>query len=64
MTLACADRCIPTQCVDDDLTLTESRCVTKCLHKYYRYLSYSNSLYTFLTVGGEKSHKRTPPKNM
>ena len=42
---------------DDDLSRSENKCLTSCFHKYYRYLAYSNTLYTFL-VADEETDKR------
>lgn len=50
--LNCADRCL-TNFRDDDLNRTEMNCLINCYNKYYRYLAFSNTLYTFL-VHGEK----------
>lgn len=51
ITLGCAKPCLGHQggFVKDDLTRSETQCLTQCFHKYYRYLAYSNSLYTYLT---------------
>ena len=38
---------------EDDLTMGENACVTRCLHKYFRYLNYSNTLYTYLLTGDD-----------
>ena len=52
VTLGCAERCL-SNFGEDDLTRTEKRCMHTCFHKYYRYLAYSNSLYSYLTADGE-----------
>jgi hypothetical protein len=38
---------------EDDLSLSEHGCVTRCLGKYFRYLNYANTLYTYLLTGEE-----------
>jgi len=48
ISLGCADVCLRNY-LEDDLTRTETTCVANCYHKYYRYLAYANTLYTFLT---------------
>ena len=52
ITLACAERCL-TNFREDDLTRSETRCLHNCFHKYYRFLAYSNTLYTYLVADGE-----------
>ena len=51
-TLGCAERCL-TSFKEDDLTRTENRCMHNCFHKYYRYLAYSNTLYSYMTADGD-----------
>ena len=52
ITLGCAERCMK-NFKEDDLTRTETKCLNNCFHKYYRYLAYSNTLYTYLTMDSE-----------
>merc|ERR1712151_1119678 len=52
ITLGCAERCLR-NFKEDDLTRTENRCMHNCFHKYYRYLTYSNSLFTYMTADSE-----------
>ena len=42
---------------DDDLSRSENKCLSNCFHKYYRYLSYSNTLYSYL-VADEDADKK------
>ena len=54
ITLGCADRCfgqVEGTIREDDLTMAEHGCVTRCLGKYFRYLNYANTLYTYLLTG-------------
>ena len=46
---------------EDDLTMAEHGCVTRCLGKYFRYLNYANTLYTYLLTGdgGEEDDGQT-----
>lgn len=37
---------------EDDFTRGETDCFTNCFHKHYRYLAYSNTLYSYLTSDG------------
>lgn len=48
ITLNCSDRCIKTF-REDDLTRTEMNCLMNCYNKYYRYMAYSTTLYTYIT---------------
>lgn len=41
---------------EDDLTRNEINCLVNCYNKYYRYLAFSNTLYTYL-IGGDKIDK-------
>ena len=52
VTLGCAQRCLA-NFKEDDLTRTETRCLHNCFHKYYRYLAYSNGLYSYLTADND-----------
>ena len=54
ITLGCAEKCV-TIIGGDDLSRRENQCLQSCFHKYYRYLAYSNSLYTYLTANQEVS---------
>jgi hypothetical protein len=45
--LNCAERCI-TNYRDDDLTRNEMGCLINCYNKYYRYLAFANTMYTFM----------------
>ena len=54
ITLGCAEKCV-TLIGGDDLSRRENQCLQSCYHKYYRYLAYSNSLYTYLTANQEVS---------
>ena len=54
ITLGCADKCV-TMIGGDDLSRRENQCLQNCFHKYYRYLAYSNTLYTYLTADAETS---------
>ncbi|CDW75330.1 UNKNOWN [Stylonychia lemnae] len=47
ITLNCADKCIKTF-REDDLTRSETVCLMNCYNKYYRYLAYSNTLYSYI----------------
>ena len=49
ITLGCADKCMKSYSFrEDDITKNESVCLQNCMHKYYRYLAYGNTLYSFL----------------
>ena len=37
----------------DELARGETKCMTQCFHKYYRYMAYANTLYTYLTADEE-----------
>ena len=54
ITLGCAEKCV-TIIGGDDLSRKENQCLQSCFHKYYRYLAYSNSLYTYLIADSEVS---------
>ena len=43
------------------MTRAESRCLNNCFHKTYRFLNYSNMLYSYLTADAdtEKSIKES-----
>ena len=57
ITLGCADKCLTKESYHvDDLTRVETDCFKNCFHKYYRYLAYSNSLYTYLTTKESDEH--------
>ena len=55
ITIGCADKCLLQQKIganasfrEDTIAPLESQCLQSCFHKYYRYLAYSNTLYTYL----------------
>ena len=49
VTLGCAKRCLKEYGFrEDDLSKNETSCLQDCFHKYYRYLAYSNTLYTYM----------------
>ena len=50
ITLQCSDRCL-TSFREDDLTRGEMSCMVNCFGKSYRYLAFSNTLYTYLVSG-------------
>ena len=50
--LMCTERCLKTF-RDDDLTRTEINCLIACYNKSYRYLAFSNALYTYM-IGGKE----------
>ena len=52
ITMKCAERCLRSF-RDDDLTRAENKCLTMCYHKSYRYMSYTNTLYSYLTANQE-----------
>lgn len=53
ITLGCAERCLMEQGFrEDTLSPDENTCLQNCFHKYYRYLAYSNSLYSYLISEG------------
>jgi hypothetical protein len=57
ITLGCADKCLTKESYHvDDLTRVETDCFKNCFHKYYRYLTYSNALYTYLTTKEADEH--------
>jgi hypothetical protein len=47
ITVDCSLRCLRSF-KEDDLNRNEMTCLVNCYNKYYRYLAYSNSLYTYL----------------
>ena len=47
----CTEKCLK-NFREDDLTRTEINCLVNCFNKTYRYLAYSNSVYTYL-IGGK-----------
>ena len=48
MTIGCSDRCLKGPFREDDLTRTEINCMINCYNKYYRYMGFANSVYTYL----------------
>ena len=56
ITTGCAKHCLgKAGFYKDDLTRAETDCLTNCYHKYYRYMTYSNTLYTYLTSDNRES---------
>jgi hypothetical protein len=45
---------------DDDISKSENVCLQNCFHKYYRYMAYSNTLYSFL-ISTEKDTEEHMP---
>ena len=67
MALGCADRFLKGSMRDDELDTNEHLCVVSCLNKYYRYLAYANTLYSFLLKEEEEEeddHPTRPPHLM
>ena len=50
--LLCTDRCLKTF-REDDLTRSEMNCLLSCYNKTFRYLAFSNGVYTILRGGEE-----------
>ena len=56
ITTGCTKQCLgKAGFYKDDLTRSETECLTNCFHKFYRYLTYSNTLYTYLTSADRDS---------
>lgn len=55
LNLICTDRCLKTF-REDDLTRSEMNCMMACYNKSFRYLAFSNKVYTILR-GGEEVEK-------
>jgi hypothetical protein len=51
LTINCANKCFKDM-RSDDLSRVESTCLINCFHKHYRYLTYANTLYSFLISDG------------
>eukprot|EP00347_Sterkiella_histriomuscorum_P003028 403365869 len=49
ITIGCSDRCLKGPFREDDLTRQEMNCMVGCFNKYYRFMGYSNTVYTYLT---------------
>lgn len=57
ITLNCANKCLSkVNFREDDLSRSETECHTNCFHKHYRYLAYSNTLYSYLTSEQADEH--------
>ena len=48
ITINCSKKCMK-NFREDDLTKTETKCLMNCFNKYYRYLAYSTTLYSYTT---------------
>ena len=55
ITLNCAQRCVK-NFREDDLSRSETKCLSQCFHKTYRFLAYSNALYSYLVADSEMDH--------
>ena len=51
LTINCANKCFKDM-RSDDLSRMESHCLVNCFHKHYRYLAYSNTLYSMMVSDG------------
>merc|ERR1712060_144232 len=57
ITLVCGEKCLrPAEMMSgsDELVRGETTCMTQCFHKYYRYLAYSNTLFTYLVANEDQ----------